>query len=312
MSRLPSLTGLRAFEAAGRHLSFTRAATELHVSQAAVSHAIKSLEEQLGVRLFRRGPRGLLLTEQGQSFLPPVRDAFRRLEAATETLIAQDASGALTVSVLPSFAARWLVPRLSRFRDRHPEIDVLVSAHDAPINFDRDNVDVALRYGAGDYTGVVVEPFLTEEIFPVVSPVLRARPPGLRRPEDLAHYTLLHDDLEPGWPAWLLRAGLTHIDPRRGPAFSDSSMLLQAAVDGQGVALGRSALARDDLKAGRLVRPFHLSLPAQFSYFVLYPPHTARRAKVIAFRDWLMDEAAADDGTGLDPPGGRPTGAEAP
>ncbi len=296
MSRLPSLTGLRAFEAAGRHLSFTRAAHELNVSQAAVSHAIKSLEEQLGVRLFRRGPRGLLLTEQGQAFLPPVREAFRQLESATESLLEHDATGALTVSVLPSFAARWLVPRLARFRDRHPEIDVLVLAHDAPVNFDRDNVDVALRYGAGDYTGVVVEPFMTEEIFPVVSPALRDRPPGLNRPEDLAHYTLLHDDLEPGWPAWLLAAGLTHIDPRRGPAFSDSSMLLQAAVDGQGIALGRSALARDDLRAGRLVRPFRLSLPAHFSYFVLYPAHTANRSKVRAFRAWLMDEAAAAEG----------------
>ncbi|MCB9948082.1 MAG: transcriptional regulator GcvA [Rhodospirillaceae bacterium] len=294
MTVLPSLNALRMFEAAGRHLSFTRAAHELNVTQAAVSHGIKSLEAQLGVRLFRRGARGLFLTDAGQAYLPEVREAFRRLAIATDRLVAHEAGGVLKVSVLPSFAARWLVPRLRHFRERHPEIDVLVSANDAPINFDREDVDVAIRYGTGDYPGLRVEAFMEEEVFPVLSPALRDSPPGLNEPADLLHYTLLHDDLKVTWAHWLAAAGVPHADSHRGPAFTDSSMLLQAAVDGQGVALGRSALAQDDLLAGRLVRPFALSLPVEYAYFIVYPEHTANRLKIRAFRDWLFDESGAE------------------
>lgn len=297
MARLPTLNALKAFEAAGRHLSFTRAAEELHVTQAAVSHQIKSLEEQLGIRMFRRGPRGLLLTDAGQSYLPEVREAFQRLNAATDRLLEDDARGAITVSVLPSFAARWLVPRLTRFREVHPDIEVRVSADDRLADFDRDDVDVAIRYGRGDYPGLQADRFLTEELFPVCSPELLART-ALKRPEDLGGHTLLHDDMRMDWSMWLLAAGVEGVDPRRGPSFNDSSMVLQAAVDGQGVALGRSALALDDLAAGRLVRPFEFSLPAEYAYYILCPERTANRPSIKTFRQWLLAQSSPDGEAG--------------
>ena len=297
MARLPTLNALRAFEAAGRHLSFTRAAEELHVTQAAVSHQIKSLEEQLGIRMFRRGPRGLLLTDAGQAYLPEVREAFQRLTTATERLLEDDARGAITVSVLPSFAARWLVPRLTRFREEHSDIEVRVAADDRLADFDRDDVDVAIRYGRGDYPGLHADRFLTEELYPVCSPKLLERLP-LDRPEQLRDHTLLHDDMRMDWSMWLLAAGVEGVEPRRGPSFTDSSMVLQAAVDGQGVALGRSALALDDIAAGRLVRPFEFSLPADYAYYIVCPERTAGRPSIKTFREWLLAQSAPDDGAG--------------
>ena len=291
MNRLPSLNALRAFEVAGRHLSFTRAARELNVTQAAVSHQIKALEAQLGVRLFRRAARGLLLTDTGQAYLADVREAFRRLMQATERLRVRDVAGVLTVSVLPSLASRWLIHRLGSFQERHPEIDVRVSADDRSVQFDREDVDVAIRYGRGVYPGAEADLFLTEELFPVCSPRLMEGPHPLRRPADLAHHMLLHDDLPTNWAMWLKGAGATNVDPTRGPAFTDSGMVLQAAIDGMGVALGRSALAGDDLAAGRLVRPFDITLPAENAYYLVYPEHTANRPKIKAFRDWILAEA---------------------
>ena len=293
MNRLPSLNALRAFEVAGRHLSFTRAARELNVTQAAVSHQIKALEAQLGVRLFRRAARGLLLTDTGQAYLSDVREAFRRLIQATERLRTRDVAGVLTVSVLPSLASRWLIHRLGGFQERHPEIDVRVSADDRTVQFDREDVDVAIRYGRGVYPGAEADLFLTEELFPVCSPRLMEGPHPLRQPADLAHHMLLHDDLPTNWAMWLKVAGATNVDPTRGPAFTDSGMVLQAAIDGMGVALGRSALAGDDLAAGRLVRPFDIILPADNAYYLVYPEHTANRPKIKAFRDWILAEAGA-------------------
>lgn len=291
MNRLPSLNALRAFEVAGRHLSFTRAARELNVTQAAVSHQIKALEAQLGVRLFRRAARGLLLTDTGQAYLADVREAFRRLIQATERLRVRDVAGVLTVSVLPSLASRWLIHRLGSFQERHPEIDVRVSADDRSVQFDREDVDVAIRYGRGVYPGAEADLFLTEELFPVCSPRLMEGPHPLRRPADLAHHMLLHDDLPTNWAMWLKVAGATNVDPTRGPAFTDSGMVLQAAIDGMGVALGRSALAGDDLAAGRLIRPFDITLPAENAYYLVYPEPTANRPKIKAFRDWILAEA---------------------
>ena len=291
MNRLPSLNALRAFEVAGRHLSFTRAARELNVTQAAVSHQIKALEAQLGVRLFRRAARGLLLTDTGQAYLADVREAFRRLMQATERLRVRDVAGVLTVSVLPSLASRWLIHRLGGFQERHPEIDVRVSADDRSVQFDREDVDVAIRYGRGVYPGAEADLFLTEELFPVCSPRLMEGPHPLRHPSDLTHHMLLHDDLPTNWAMWLKVAGATNVDPTRGPAFTDSGMVLQAAIDGMGVALGRSALAGDDLAAGRLIRPFDITLPADNAYYLVYPEHTANRPKIKAFRDWILAEA---------------------
>lgn len=296
--QLPNLNALRAFESAGRNLSFTRAAEELNVTQAAISHQIKTLEQQLGFRLFRRIHRGLRLTEAGQAYLPEVRQAFERLEVATERLVTNDATGVLTVSVLPSFAAKWLVPRLMQFQAKHPDIDVRVSAVDRAIDFEQEDIDLGIRFGRGDYRGLKAVPLMAEFVTPVCSPELAAKGAGLRHPEDLQNFTLLHDDMHLNWAEWLKAAGVSGIDASRGPFFSDSAMLVNAAVEGLGVALGRSALAAGDLEAGRLIRPFELSLPTAFGYYIVYPERRADRPKIAAFRDWLLEEAAAGEGSG--------------
>lgn len=290
--RLPSLNALRAFSVAGQYLSFTKAATELNVTQAAISHQIKTLEDQLGIKLFRRAPRGLMLTEAGQAYLPSVRDAFDRLVAATDRLETRDAGGILTISVLPSFAARWLVPRLLRFRQTHPDIDLRVAAEDRLTEFERDGVDIAIRYGAGNYPGLHTTAVFGESFFPVCSPVLTSGTVPLKEPADLRHHTLLHDAVTMDWPMWLLAAGITDlVDVSRGPAFNDSALMLQAAADGQGVALGRSTLVADDLASGRLVKPFSISLPSHYGYYLVYPEAFVGRPKVKAFEDWLLEEA---------------------
>jgi LysR family glycine cleavage system transcriptional activator len=296
--RLPSLNALRAFEAAARHLSFTKAAEELHVTQAAVSHQIKGLEEQLGLPLFRRLNRRLLLSDAGQAYLPALSEAFDGIAEATGRLSAERRGGAVKVSALPSTAAKWLLPRLSRFREQHPDIDVLVSAAHALVDFRRDDVDLAIRYGRGVYPGLECLPLMPDEVFPVCSPALLAHGPPLRRAEDLAHHTLLHDQTTEGeiqnWRNWFDLIGITGVDAVRGPGFSDSNLVLEAAAAGQGVALGRRSLALTDLASGRLVIPFGPVVPSQSSYYVVYPPGKAGLPALLAFRDWLLEEAARD------------------
>ncbi len=289
--RLPPLNALRAFEAAARHLSFTRAAEELHVTQAAISHQVKALEEHLGRKLFRRLNRALLLSDDGQAYLPSVSRAFALLNDATRNLLERDAPGPLTVSALPSFAARWLVPRLGRFRQIHPDIDLRIDPSAALTDFASGDVDVGVRYGRGKYPGLRADWLMTEDIFPVCSPALLSGEHPLRAPGDLEHQVLLHDDGHGDWRTWLLAAGIDRVDPTRGPIFTDSSMLIQAAMAGQGVALARGVLAADELAAGRLVRPFTLSLPTEYTYYLVCPQNTAEQPKIAAFRDWLLDEA---------------------
>ncbi|MFQ5776138.1 MAG: transcriptional regulator GcvA, partial [Kiloniellaceae bacterium] len=292
--RLPPLNALRAFEAAARHLSFTRAAEELHVTQAAVSHQIKALEEALGVKLFRRFNRRLMLTDAGQLYLPGLSEAFDRIHAATQRLRAEEASGPLKVSVANSFAAKWLLPRLPAFRARHPDIDVEVSASDRLVDFTRDDVDMGIRYGLGRYPGLRVELLMEDMIFPVCSPRLMegAHPP--RAPGDLRHHTLLHDEVPqdefPDWRAWLAAAGVAGVDAQRGPRYSHSSLVIQAAIDGQGVALARGSLVGLDLEAGRLVQPFGPALTSNFACYVVSPVATAERPKIKAFREWLFEQ----------------------
>ena len=290
MRRLPPLNALRAFEAAARHLSFTKAAAELFVTQAAVSHQVKALEEWFGLPLFKRQSRALLLTDAGQAYLPTVRDAFDKLDMATARLMRQDRSGPLTVSVLGSFAASWLVPRLGRFADLHPDVDVRISANDQLIDFDQEDVDVAIRYGRGDWRNVHCELFMTEDIFVVCSPALLEGSNALKTPRDLENHTLLNDHMREDWRMWMQRAELD-FTPKRTLDFSHSNMVLQAAIDGLGVALGRSVLVTYDLAAGRLVKPFDLSLHAEFAYYVVCPERNIGRSKVKAFRDWLFTEA---------------------
>ena len=296
--RLPPLNALRAFEAAARHLSFTKAAEELFVTQAAISHQVKALEGALGMPLFRRFNRRLMLTDAGQAYLPPLRDALDQIAAATDRLCTAEETGALKISVLPSFAAKWLLPRLSRFREAHPEIDVLVHASTDLADFARDGFDLAIRYGYGSYPGLVVTPFMEDEVFPVCSPRLLKEGPPLKQPADLKNHTLLHDPTTANeskdWQSWLRFAGVSGVDTSRGPGFTDASMVLQAAIDGQGVALGRSALTGNDLEAGRLVQPFGPAIPSDFRYFIVTLPAAADRPKVRAFSDWLLSEAQTD------------------
>ena len=297
---LPPLNSLRAFEAAARHLSFTKAAEELSVTPAAISHQIKALEEFLGVVLFRRLTRALRLTDAGQAAFPKVREGFDKLAEAVEILRAEEESKVLTVSVSPSFGAKWLVPRLDRFRAAHPDFDIRIDATDRLADFQGDNVDVALRYGKGNYPGLLVDKLFGVEMVPVCSPELLDGPQPLQQPQDLAHHTLLHLDwileeqTSPSWRMWLLAAGVSEVDATRGPRFSMESMMVQAAIEGQGVALAMTVLVGGDLAAGRLVMPFDLSVcdPLNFAFYVVSPTRTAEVPKVAAFRTWVLSEAA--------------------
>ena len=290
---LPSLNALRAFEAAARLLSFTKAAAELHVTQGAVSHQVKGLEDELGVKLFHRFPQRLILTNAGQAFLPVVSDAFQRLVKGTTQLRRAESSGALTVSVSPNFASKWLVHRLGTFASRYPDIDLRVSANLEQVDFAREDVDLAVRHGDGQWPELHVVRLCVEAVFPVCSPALLRGPRPLRAPADLRHHVLLRE-AHADWPAWLAEAGLTDIDPGRGPSFNQVSLAIDAAIEGQGVAMARSALAAADLLAGRLVRPFTIERPAPYAYWVVCPKATAERPKISAFRDWLLAEAATD------------------
>jgi len=294
-TRLPPMNTLRAFEAAARHLSFTLAADELHITQAAVSHQIKALEEALGVRLFRRLNRAIRLTEEGQEFVGEVRKALGHLATAVERIATPAAGGPLTVSVLPSFAAKWLVPRLGRFSRKHPEIEVRISPSIQLTDFQREDVDMGVRYGKGDYPGLHSLRLMTEDIFPVCSPALLEGPEPLDCPTDLRRHTLLHDDAYVDWAMWLLAAGVDDIDPRQGPYFTDSALVIQAAVEGQGIALARGALAAGDIASGRLVRPFDIAIPTEYAYYVVSPRATSHHPKIAAFREWLLEEATQGD-----------------
>jgi len=295
---LPPLNALRGFEAAARHLSFTRAAEELHVTQAAISHQVKALEDHLGMPLFRRLNRALLLTDEGQALFPAVRDALDGLAEATSRLQARDSGGPLTVSTLPSVAAKWLVPRMSHFIDRHPDIDLRIQANERLVDFARDDVDVGIRFGGGEWPGVQAVWLADEDVAPVCSPELTRGPDALREPADLVRATLLHETMGPmtdfpQWSTWLAAAGVDGADADRGPAFSHTHIMLQAAVDGRGVALAQMLLAADDIATGRLVAPFDLRLPTGYSYYVVCSAASAERPKVRAFRDWIIDEMPA-------------------
>ena len=294
LRRLPSLNALKAFEAAARHQSFTKAADELSVTQGAVSHQVKGLENELGLRLFNRERQRLLITEAGRSYLEVVRDAFDRLAVGTNRLLQLQKSGVLTVTTSPNFAGKWLVHRLGRFSEAHPEIDLRVSATPQHIDFAREDFDVAIRHGDGQWPGLHVTRLCVEELFPVCSPKFLRGRGALRSPADLKHHTLLHVTDRRDWINWLEAAGATDVNVTRGPVFGERSMGIDAAVDGQGIALARSALAAWDLLAGRLVRPFTLGLKVPYAYWIVCPKSTADLPKIATFRDWLVGEAAQD------------------
>lgn len=299
--RLLPLNALRAFEAAARHLSFSRAAEELAVTPAAVSQQIRLLEEHAGGPLFRRQGRGLELTDTGRAAFPPVREGFERLLDASALLREPPKRRQLSVSVAPSFAAKWLMPRMDQFHAEHPDIEVWISADMEIADLSEGAVDVAVRYGRGNYPGLVSHRLLAETVLPVCSPTLLDRNP-IRTPGDLARHTLMHDlsmDADPScpdWAMWLKARGADSIDGRRGPRFNQSALVIEAAVMGRGVGLAKRALAEADLRSGRLVAPFaDGSTAIDFAYHVVLPRTRPSSVSTAIFVDWLQRQAIAHE-----------------
>lgn len=296
------LNALRAFEAAARHQSFSEAATELNVTPAAVGQQVRVLEAWLGVPLFHRANSGttrLVPTDAARAALPDIRAGFDRLSMGLSRLKDASDSGVLTVTVSPAFAAKWLLPRIERFQQAHPDTDLRLDTNQRPVDFLVDGIDVGVRYGAGVWPGLTAVRLMDEEIYPVCSQSLRDQSPALLEPADLSRYTLLHDlTMEqnsgfPTWRTWLDAAGFPDIDAEHGLRINNSAAVLQAAIDSRGVALGRSEMVRDDLAAGRLVRPFgDLTCPIDLAYYVVYRPECAAKPRIAAFRDWVLEEAA--------------------
>jgi len=304
---LPSLNSLRAFEAAARHLSFTRAAEELHVTPAAVSQLIKSLEDHIGVALFHRLTRGLALTDAGLAGLPQLQKAFCMLSKGVDVMRGSLESDLLAVQSAPSFAAKWLLTRLPRFSAAHPEVDLRIAGSleqidsrardvDARDTFRSGEVQIGIRFGTGEYTGCRVDPLLRIALVPLCSPALLTGEQPLRVPADLRHHTLLHDETPaealPQWDTWLSAAGVDNVSPARGPHYNSTQLVLQAAMEGQGVALGIDVLAADDVEAGRLVVPFDVHLPVESAYYMVTLEETADLARIAAFREWILAEAS--------------------
>jgi LysR family transcriptional regulator, glycine cleavage system transcriptional activator len=289
-ARLPSLNGLRAFEAAARHLSFTVAASELNVTQTAISHQIRRLEEELGLRLFIRQNRALALTPEARDYLPGVRAAFNDLRLATDRLLRKDDGHVLTVSTLASLAAKWLLPRLSIFQESHPGIDVRITTSTGLVDFRAGDVDAAIRYGRGSWAGVRSDWLMADEMFPVCSPALLKGDKPLRCPEDLVHHTLLHSSggYDDDWRLWLTAAGLpANISKQPGLSFDLILLTVQAAIDGSGVAMGRTSYVEADIAKGRLVVPFKIALPVDAGFYLVSPEARADPPKLAAFRQWL-------------------------
>lgn len=298
-TNLPPLNALRTFEAAARLLNFSRAADELNVTPSAVSHQIRDLEDRIGIALFRRNRKALLLTEAGQTLLLGVQSALGVLARSMDEVHALTHTPVLTVSVPPSVAMKWLVPRLQTFRKRHPDIDVRISTDVELPNLGSGDVDIAVHYGDGDYPDLEAELLVANSVAPMCSPSLLDADPPLRRPEDLRYFTLLHDigGDEAGnpaydWETWLTEHGVANVDASLGLRFNTSADVLNAAVAGAGVAIGKTALAVDDLKSGRLVCLFGAIVPERSAYYVVRAPGRAVEAKTAPFRDWLFREFA--------------------
>jgi LysR family transcriptional regulator, glycine cleavage system transcriptional activator len=295
--QLPPLAPLRAFEASARHLSFTRAADELSLTQGAISQQIKQLELHLGFPLFVRRTRRLELTEEGVQLAHVVREALTGIGTSIERLRAGQGHGPLTVSVLASFAAQWLMPRLPKFHAAHPDIDLRLHTDDKLANLRTDGVDIAIRLGFGSWAGLDVRLLMRERIFPVCSPQLMNSPNAIRSVQDLATAILLHDDdrrtdeTANGWPFFLKKFGVKRADVTSGPGFNQSSLMVQAAIHGQGVALARSSLAEVELDTGRLVRPLDAWLDSPWAVYSVTLPERADQPKIAAFRDWIAAEA---------------------
>jgi LysR family glycine cleavage system transcriptional activator len=290
-ARLPPMQALRAFEAVARAGSLTKAADALAVTHGAISHQINALEDIVGVPLIERAGRGIRITDDGERLAARLRAALADIADALREAGERNNPRRLRVSVTPSFAARWLLPRLGSFLARHRDIDLDVRSSVALVDFRRDDADIAIRQGFGGWPDVHAEHLLSETFFPVCSPRLSPRLP--RVPADLARYTLLRSDDE-WWKPWFEAVGLDWPEPPRGPIFNDSALMLQAAVEGQGIALARTSLIGNDLKNGLLVRLFDIDVPAPRRFYLVYPPRIAGSPKLALLRAWLKDEIRAD------------------
>ena len=287
--KLPPLNALRAFEATARHLSVKNAAAELCVTPGAVSQLLKTLEQRLGVALFKRVNRGVTLTEAGQSYLPSVHNAFRQIADATIRIAAANDTGMLMVSATPFFAAAWLVPRLNDFQDAHPDIDLQIVTGNALVDFSRDGVDIAIRHGLGRYPGLHSERLLTVEIVPVAAPALIDQRGMPKSAADLVRWPHVHDAERKGWHRWFQSQRVDDIGAPRGAGFDDSGLLLKAVLAGQGVGLLPAALVASDIAEGRLIKLADAAWIEDFAYYLVYPQASHSRRKIAAFRSWIMD-----------------------
>ncbi len=286
--RLPPLNSLKAFEAAARRLSFTLAADELHVTQAAISHQVKSLEEYLQTPLFVRYPRKLELTEPGEALMHQLSKCFDEMDSAISGLLQQHNRQSLKLRMGSAFAAKWMSPRLPEFSQQYPEIDLSFNYSQVIANFDSTNVDICITFGNGEWPGLEAYPIIHLDFFPVCSPALVHRYGDITSPHQLADLPLLHDLDYYTWTQWLLQVGADDINPRRGSILDDSNVLMQAAIDGQGVAMCSTALVSDHLAAGHLVRLFDDTFVSRWAYHLAFPSKHANNPSIIAFRDWLL------------------------
>jgi LysR family transcriptional regulator, glycine cleavage system transcriptional activator len=292
--RLPALNHLKAFEAAARHESFTRAAEELCVTQGAVSQQVKALEEGLGLKLFHRERQRLIITEAGRDYLLVVRDALDRIAVGTEQLLQRQNAGVITVSTSPDFAAKWLVHRLGHFAEAHSGIDLRVSATLHHVDFAREEVDLAVRHGDGNWPDLEADQLSAEQLFAVCSPKLLSGRRRLSKPADILKFPLIHLDSRADWTRWLRAVDVDDAAAAHGTVLNRASMVIDAAINGQGVALARTTLAAWDLINGRLVRPFPDSLPLSKTYWIICPKATSNVPKIVTFRSWLLSEATED------------------
>lgn len=290
--RLPSLNAVRSFDAAARHLSFTRAARELCVTQGAVSRMVQALEAELGVALFLRLGRHLALTPAGAAYHPHIMDALDRIAAATRSIKHMDGGGVLSISVLPTFAMRWLVPRLPRFQQQHPDILIDITTNERLVNFSTEPIDIGIRYGLGQWPNTEATLFMHEDVAVFCSPVLLQRGPPLRAPADLAAHRLLQHSTRAGaWARYFAACALAPPDLSQSPAFEHFFMVIEATAAGMGVALLPQFLATDELASGRLVRPYEQTLRNEQAYYVVHAPGAGRTRKIRLVKQWLLEEA---------------------
>lgn len=297
MALLPPLNSLRAFEAVGRYLSFSKAADELNVTPGAISQQVRGLEDFLEIKLFKRRNRSIVLTDSGQVFLPLLSDGFAGISAAVESVRRSQGDEPLTISAAPSFTAKWLIPRLCKFQALHPEIDVRIDASSRLVDFAREDIDVGIRFGTGEVEGLDSIYLFSYDLIPVCSPDLMHEGKAVHDLSDIRHHTLLHsqdtdfDPSFPDWAMWLATAGVDDVDASRGMFFSQGEMVIEAAIEGQGIALGASVMVAGAIESGRLVQPFETRLPVRLSFHLITTRQKWGNPKISAFRQWILDES---------------------